>query len=125
MRRICSILLLLCILGQASVRTLLVLHYLLDKSEYLSKCENKSRPNLHCDGKCYLKKQMGDTGDPSKAPRLPEQFRQIRDIQLYFESPTSFTIYRDVDQEKLALPPFLFSIPISASSRVFRPPTSA
>lgn len=31
-------------------------------------CENKSRPALKCDGKCYLKKQIGNTQESEQAP---------------------------------------------------------
>lgn len=38
--------------------------------DYISKvlCINKSRPEVHCNGKCYLSKQLAKTNDTDSSP---------------------------------------------------------
>lgn len=126
MRQVFSLLLICCILGQASVRTLLVLHYQLNRAVYLRNCENKDKPSLHCDGKCYLKKQMGVSlkEDPNE-PKLPEGFREIKEVQLFCESFEILTIGRAADTQRQPLPLFQFTLPFALLTGVFRPPAAA
>ena len=123
MKRFFSLLIICSIIGQASVRTLWTLHYQLDRVAYLKKCENKDKPKLHCDGKCYLKKQMGvKASDNSKEPSLPDSFREIKDLQLYCESMLPSLFLCAVAEPRQALPPFLFPRSRALLMGVFRPP---
>lgn len=38
--------------------------------DYISEvlCVNKSRPEIHCNGKCYLKKQLANANDTDSSP---------------------------------------------------------
>lgn len=76
-------------LGQAIVRTAWVIHYQWNKAVYLKYCENKDRPKLHCDGKCYLKKKVAAAETPSDqgAPVLPKGFCNGKDLQVFWETP--------------------------------------
>ena len=74
-------------LSQAFVRTFWTLDYQWRRAVYQKKCENKYRPELECDGKCYLRKQMAPANSEQqnqKAPTLPESFRQIKEALLFF-----------------------------------------
>jgi len=122
-KQILSLFLACCILGQASVRTLWVLHYQWNRAAYIAQCENKNKPGLHCDGKCYLKKKMGvKTNENAGEPRLPESFHQIKDLHLFFEEtaglpkmaaalptinsfPVCRTFYPDAPPKRLLKPP--------------------
>lgn len=44
-----------------------VLGYWLVNRAYITSafCENRDKPQLHCDGKCYLRKRLADEGDPA------------------------------------------------------------
>lgn len=125
MRQVFSLLLICCILGQASVRTMLVLHYQLNRAVYLRNCENKDKPSLHCDGKCYLKKQMGVSPkeDPNE-PKLPDGFREIKDVQLFCESFDILTIGSVSDPQRQPMPLFQFTLPLALLTGVFRPPAA-
>ncbi|MFN6945138.1 MAG: hypothetical protein ACK4ND_09340 [Cytophagaceae bacterium] len=59
LNRIIAILLLFVILAQALSKVGLVAYYNINK-EYIAEtlCENKAKPELDCEGKCYLKKQL-------------------------------------------------------------------
>ncbi len=75
------------ILGQASVRTILLVHYRLEREVYVKRCENAARPELDCQGKCYLKKRMmaveGQREDRQQP--LPAFFFSLKDLPLFWE----------------------------------------
>ena len=60
----------LLILFQSFGQEVLVLHYQVNKARITRQfCVNKTRPRLHCDGKCYLARQLRKATDgPDKAP---------------------------------------------------------
>ena len=124
MKQLFVFLLIGCISAQSFVRTAWTMHYQWDRAVYLKNCENRDKPNLHCDGKCFLKKKMAVSEDNNpKEPQLPEGFRQIKDIQLYFES-FDFLPQSTGVPEKLAMLPsftrrFLPDAPIAG---IFKPP---
>ena len=58
------------LLLQSFGRELLVLHFAVNQAALTAKyCVNKARPRLHCDGKCYLSRQLrrAENG-PAKVP---------------------------------------------------------
>lgn len=60
----------------------------------------------------------------SKAPQLPDNFREIKDIQLFFEwqyLPLITIVDTDIE---VALPPYLAYFPEASVSGVFRPPAA-
>lgn len=126
MKRLFVFLLIGSIASQAFVRTAWMLHYQWDRAVYLKNCENRDKPNLHCDGKCYLKKKLAasDNSNP-KEPRLPEGFRQIKDIQLYFESYDLFPHFAGEPEKLATLPPFTRRFLSDAHiAGIFKPPSA-
>ena len=70
MTRLLAYLLTVLLLLQSFGRELLVLHFKANQTELTARyCVNKSRPSLHCDGRCYLARQIrrAERG-PVKAP---------------------------------------------------------
>jgi hypothetical protein len=106
MKQFLSLFLACCIFGQTSIRTAWALHYQWNRAVYLKNCENRDKADLHCDGKCYLKKKIAASENPgSKEPQLPAGFHQIKDIQLYFEPFEFFPTFRvaDILEEKFPI----------------------
>jgi hypothetical protein len=125
MQRFLPFLLIFGILGQASIRTVLTLHYQLNRAVYVKNCENKDKPKLHCDGKCYLKKKMGiKKTTRSEAPMLPESFQQNKDLQLFCENFVPMNFLRFETSASMELPPFQFFLPTALLSAIFRPPAN-
>jgi len=59
LNKVVTILLVWLALFQGAGRLLLVGNYLANKELISQKyCENKTRPELHCEGECHLKKQL-------------------------------------------------------------------
>ncbi len=123
MQKVLSIVLICSILSQASIRTAWTLHYQWNRATYIAKCENKDKPMLHCDGKCAFKKQMAAREKSnSKEPRLPDSFREIKDIQLFFESPLTIPVSIAQTTAKICLPPYQAYLPEAPATGIFRPP---
>ncbi len=61
-------------LFQGAGRLLLVGNYLVNK-DFIAQnyCENKARPELHCEGKCHLKKQLNKEEKSEKANLVLKQ----------------------------------------------------
>jgi hypothetical protein len=57
-QRIIAFILFLAFLGQTFNQGWYYLDYLVEKREYMKRCENKSRPQMHCNGKCQLMKKI-------------------------------------------------------------------
>ena len=64
--------------------------YLLNK-DYIARvlCENKNKPAMHCDGKCYLKKKL--TEDQNQDQQAPTTKKERVDVTPFFV-PTTFYI---------------------------------
>lgn len=47
-------------------------------------CVNKSKPEIHCNGKCYLSKQLAKTGDSESSPlqKTKNSGQKILDIYI-------------------------------------------
>jgi hypothetical protein len=126
MKQLFIFLLIVSVSGQAFVRTAWTLHYQWNRAVYLKNCENRDKPNLHCDGKCYLKKKMAvsENSNP-KEPQLPQGFREIKDIQLYFESCDLFPHLAGVPARLVSLPPFTRRfLPDVPEADIFKPPAA-
>lgn len=123
MRSALSLLLICSILAQASVRTAWVLHYQWNRAVYLQNCENRNKPALHCDGKCYLKKKMAvQENNRSDAPVLPQQFFEIKDLQLFFEPGLVILLTAPLAEEHTQLPLYQPIRLESPCADIFKPP---
>ncbi|WP_321279547.1 hypothetical protein [Marinifilum fragile] len=43
---------------QSTGNIIIILHYKFNQDFYASVCENKDKPEMECNGKCHLKKQL-------------------------------------------------------------------
>lgn len=94
--------------------------------DYISKalCVNKGNPQIHCNGKCYLMKEMAKESESEK-PFSPDKksaasdneilFFQVK--QLFDSSPVFYPVTTKVDDNYSNLYTYL------NSSIVFHPPT--
>ena len=65
-------------------KSIILVHYEINKKEITEKyCVNKDKPEMHCCGKCLLKKKLAQQEEQQKYPAFPD----IKtDIQLYCTS---------------------------------------
>jgi hypothetical protein len=70
LKAIGTILLTFVILSQGLANLAICAYYNLNKASITEQyCVNKSKPKLHCDGKCYLAKQIKQSEDQEKKNR--------------------------------------------------------
>lgn len=81
-------------LTQSFSRGILVLEYKLNQAFITANfCENKAKPQLHCNGKCHLAKEIKKTEQHDQ--KLPDLLKEKFEVFHYY----------------LALPTFSFDIP--------------
>ncbi|MGV3538862.1 MAG: hypothetical protein ACO1OQ_03575 [Rufibacter sp.] len=85
MKRTVTILLLAVMLTQAFSKVFVLLDYQANK-EFITKflCINREKPQLHCNGKCYLMQKLKKAEQAENAAGQKEQ-KQKQDITLYFQ----------------------------------------
>lgn len=122
MLRFASIVLILGIVGQASVRTAWAMHYQLNRAAYMARCINKDKPMLHCDGQCAFMQQI-KAREKSNEPQLPENFREIKDIQLFFDGGLSLPNSSLPDLAESERPSrYVMSVAAAPPADIFKPP---
>lgn len=76
------ILLLIGFIGEIGRRSFTVLLYEINKTSITKQyCENKNRPQMHCNGRCFLRKQLLKLNDTTKI-EAPASFPSL----LHFET---------------------------------------
>ena len=83
------------ILAQAASTSLIVLNYQFNTDFIIENfCKNTDKPELHCDGKCHLQKQIeADSEQKSETPTVPTEaislvlaFNQIPSFEMIFSN---------------------------------------
>ena len=86
-------------------------------------CVNKEKPELNCDGKCYLSEQLNKTSK-EKDPEAPAPEIKENNIQLY-----PIAISSEIDESVINLSTDLrseeFILPEGYSTSLFHPPEMA
>jgi len=119
-RQITTILLLAAFSVQAFNRAIVIADYYVNSSAYIKNCENKSDPELNCEGKCQVTKKMKD--EDKKEQQNPE-----RKGSNHNEVISSNSFYCSLLNEipTIAEPCFTnykFFLPKDLQSEIFQPP---
>ncbi len=76
--RIVAILLLITVISSSFSRFCIYAGFELNKSYIVKElCENRSRPAMHCDGKCYLMKKIKAAEDKEKERELKDNLNRL------------------------------------------------
>ena len=95
--------------------------YLLNKS-YIAAvlCENKDKPMMHCNGKCYLSKQLKK--QEKQEQNAPNGIMKKMDAQPFFlPAPLEFEMLQPSTKQQYYLTADFYSSATTGS--IFRPPT--
>jgi hypothetical protein len=123
LKKIVAIWVLIAVLLQTFSAAIIVSDYLANKKFISEKlCENRSRPQLHCNGKCYLKKKIARESGEQNGER---RNRAAEDVVVLFFEKHEFEIYYDSD---VAPASSIFRnrdvlLTIDVARSVFRPPS--
>lgn len=94
------------VLLQGFSKTFLVLNYEMNKNSIAEKyCVNKNKPQIHCQGKCHLVKQMKEEDEKES---LPQSRTEKYEVQLFLESeeysiaflPASLRLFTSYKEKK-------------------------
>ena len=121
MQRIVAFILAISFLGQTFNQGWYYLGYLVQQKEYMKRCENKARPQLHCNGKCQLMKKIleQEKKEQGQAPEL-----KIAAKTDALSSKSFFPSYINVVKtERSALfIQYTIGFPVDRSRSLFHPP---
>ncbi|MGY4386135.1 hypothetical protein ACVWYN_003185 [Pedobacter sp. UYP24] len=81
-------------------------------------CINKDKPQMHCNGKCYLMKKLKQAQDKEQKQERQSQQSQLPDV--FIEMPVSFNRYAFAEF-KLHVP-FSTGMVKSIKNSIFHPP---
>lgn len=94
--------------------------------EYIARvlCENRDKPQLHCDGKCYLAKKLKAQQD-KQDKETTERVQNTPVLQLFYQATLSFQ-FRSASALlcRAGLSAYRFPSYQSPSMGLFRPPRS-
>ena len=82
-------------------------------------CENRAKPDLHCNGKCHLKKQIKK--EEQKSPVLPSFLKNHEEITGVSSGSATFHL-SSFSTTDLTFAELSFSVPSSPAYSIFHPP---
>ncbi|TCC97476.1 hypothetical protein EZ437_19915 [Pedobacter psychroterrae] len=87
---------------------------------YIAKvlCENKDKPQLHCEGKCYLMKKLKQAQEKEQKQERQSQKLQVQDAVL--SKTVTFKQYPFAEMNVHV--PFSTGMPQSIKNSIFHPP---
>jgi len=81
-------------------------------------CENRDKPQMHCEGKCYLMKKLKQAQEKEQKQERQSQKLQVQDAVV--SSPVTFKRYAFAETELRI--PFSTGMPQSIKNSIFHPP---
>lgn len=107
---------------QLSGKFIVLVNYAINK-DYVAKvlCVNKNKPQMHCNGKCHLKKQLKTEDKKEQSPVNP--LKDIKDFQPLFGNDSHIKLF-NVYVCDFAKSAFAYSFHFSSKHlhSVFHPP---
>lgn len=91
-KHLTTIFLLLAFLVQTLHQSLLVVDYYLNPQSFAAHCENKNKPQLHCNGHCQLMKKI--KSEENKDKQNPERRGNNKNEIVYFCQTQVGNIFR-------------------------------
>ena len=122
-KRYLWIALLFCFLTPLFLKVGISINYLVQYKYYVEVlCENKNKPELKCNGKCHLAKELKTFDEVPLKPELPQRFKDnsediflIHDFSNYISSELTYNINSYSNYN----PPFLG---FCFKKKIFQPP---
>lgn len=121
MKKLISISLLVAFCVQIFIQSWIVQYYQLNK-EYISEvlCINKNKPAMHCDGKCFLKKELEKQEEQES--KLPFSIKEKLERELFVENYAHiFNRYFPLAL-KITFPPYCSVLFPNPSFDILHPP---
>ena len=116
-----TILLLVAFITQTFRQAAIVGGYYIDNQQYAKNCINKSKPQLHCNGKCQMMKklkqeQKKDQQTPDRKPEKSiDQYCSLKNI--------THTLFFEINGSKTHQPLTSSGTPVKMPRSLLRPPS--
>ena len=131
MRILSSILLILVLLSKTAYGLFWQVNFRMNQREIARlECENKNRPEMHCNGQCYLAKQL-QKAEAQLDDKKQESTRSLEQLKwletAVFATPDFPKVHKVAictDLQKQTYSTYLECLPISYIPSVFHPPCS-
>ncbi|MDB5021541.1 MAG: hypothetical protein JWQ28_2668 [Pedobacter sp.] len=123
LNRCLAILLLVALIGSSLSRVFVYAGFEANQS-YIAKvlCENKSRPWMHCNGRCYLMKKLKEATEKEKKQQERDNLNRV--VTSFFQEPFRmvFTDATVLQAQQAAFPSYRYCYSSSFIETIFRPP---
>ena len=108
------------VLLQPLSKMFLVMEYQVNKN-YIARvfCENKSKPLLHCEGKCHLAKELKQADQAEK--KLPQTLKDKMEVLYFVQFAPVFSFYNSLYNPEFN-PDYFSSFPKKPDFGIFHPP---
>jgi hypothetical protein len=92
LKKVIVISLLFLFLLQCGIKTIIVVGFYAQR-DYISKtlCENRSKPTMHCNGKCYLNKQLKK--EQKNENNLPAILKTTSEVFIYHQTDDLIVVH--------------------------------
>lgn len=107
---------------QSFYRNIMFMEYQIHLPEYLSKCINKDKPELHCNGKCVLMEKIKENEQKEAKKNLV-----VYDYSALYvhKEHITLTIYQPNEESgEKSFSPYLIDYRFEYNTSIFRPPVS-
>lgn len=118
--RFCTYILLVALTLQSFYRSIMAMDYELHLPEYLAKCINKDRPELHCKGQCELMKKVREKEkEESKKNLVIYEYSSLYVQQTF----AGIDLYQAVEERNSSdFSPYLMAYRFDYNPSIFHPP---
>lgn len=120
--RFCTYLLLIALTLQSFYRSIMAIEYQIHLPDYLAKCINKDRPQLHCDGQCVLMQKIKEKEKEETKKNLVVY--EYSSLYVHREN----TMYTMCQPKEVASPnhfsPYRIDYIFNYNTSIFHPPIS-
>lgn len=110
------------LLAQTFSNSFIIVDYYTNTNAYAKNCENKDKPQMHCNGKCQMMKklQQGENKDGQNPERKPENKNEITLFsQSFFATIPSLKV---LENTSLKISPTSDGKSIDRAFGIFHPP---
>ena len=107
---------------QTFSKVLIVTDYYIHQDVYAQTCENKNKPQMHCNGQCHMRKQLQQA--EKKEQKAPERKAEGKSEMPFFSADLFAGIYslNSVEGMLCRFPPLCIGHSIRCAFSIFRPP---
>jgi hypothetical protein len=123
LKQITACIFLLAFAWQTFSKAFMVVDYFANTAAFAKNCENKKRPQLHCNGQCQLMKklQKEEKKDQQNPERKAENKNEVISTKSYFATATNPEL---IAQESITHLLFSDNREIKISYSIFHPPSA-